>query len=148
MGEYNFDKVAKKLSSKCSLSKISNKDVLVDGKDYEAVYREMAHKPTTNILINPMKEGEEVELEVGPGKSSLIWMVTTKSDLTREEGTRIVTFEVNGDRWFIPFTDHNTDLDRRGGQEKSTEDKGQVGLLMPGVAVGLKANVGDETVAT
>ena len=61
-----------------------------------------------------MKEGEDVEVEVGPGKSSLIRMVTTKSDFAREEGTRIVT-------------DQNTDLDRgedgRNPQEPRRSDR-------------------------
>ena len=32
-------------------------------------------------------------VEVGPGMSSLIWLVTTKSDFAREEGTRLIAYQ-------------------------------------------------------
>ena len=58
-------------------------------------------------------------------------MVTAKSDVTREEGTHIVT-------------DQNIALcSGRGG---STGAKGEVGLPIPGVVVGLKFKVGYEKV--
>ena len=37
LGEYKFDKAAEELRSKYGSSKISNKDVLVNWKDYKAV---------------------------------------------------------------------------------------------------------------
>ena len=40
-----------------------------------------------------MKEGGAVELEVGPGKSSLIRMVTKKIEFAREEVTHLVTYQ-------------------------------------------------------
>ena len=55
-----------------------------------------------------------VEVEFGPGKSSHIWMVTSKSDFTREEGTRFVAFEENEESWFVPIMDHTVALDRGG----------------------------------
>jgi len=151
LGEYNFEKAAEELRSKFGTADISDKDVLShalypkvfeDWKEYELVYGDVAHQLPTNLFLNPMKEGEEVEVEVGPGKSSLIRLVTTESDFAREEGTRLVTFEVNGERWFIPVTDQNAALDSGGGREKSTGADGEVGSPMPGVVVGLKVRSG------
>ena len=51
----------------------------------------MAHQLPTNILLNPTKNGEEVEIEIGTRNSSLIRLVTTKYDFAREEVTRLVT---------------------------------------------------------
>ena len=111
------------MRSKYGLSKISNKEILIDWKDYEAIYGTVSHHLPTNILLKPMKEGEEVEVEVGTRNSSLIRLVNTKSDFTRDEVTRLVT-------------DQNAALNSRGGGgEKSTGEKGEVGLPMPGVVV-------------
>ena len=51
----------------------------------------MAHQLPTNILLNPTKNGEEVEIEIGTRNSSLIRLVPTKYDFAREEVTRLVT---------------------------------------------------------
>ena len=81
-----------------------------------------------------MKEVEEVEVDIFTGKSSLIWMVTTKSESVTKYGNRIVT-------------DQNAALGSRGGQDKSTGAEGEVGSPMPGFVLGLKVNVVYETVA-
>ena len=129
LGGYNFDKAAKELSSKYGLSNISNKYVLVDWKDYDTVYSSVKHKIPTNLFINLMKEGGEVEVKVGTGKSSLIMMVTTESEFAREEGTPLVTYQ-------------NSTLDSEGGWDKSTIAKGEVGSPMLRVVVGFKVKVG------
>ena len=43
LGEYNFDKATKYLRSKYRLSEISYNDILIDWKDYEAVYSNVVH---------------------------------------------------------------------------------------------------------
>ena len=55
LGWYNSDKAAKELRSKYSSSEISNKGVLVDWKDYEAVYGNVAHQLPSNLFLNPIK---------------------------------------------------------------------------------------------
>ena len=57
LGEYNFDKAAEELRSKYKLSEIYDKEILINFKDYEVVYGNVAHQLPTNILLNPMKEG-------------------------------------------------------------------------------------------
>ena len=71
-----------------------------------------------------------MQVQVGPGKLSLIRLVTTDFDFERKEGTCIVT-------------DQNSAIGISGGREKSTGYEGEVGLTMPGVVVGLKVMVGD-----
>ena len=73
-----------------------------------------------------------MEVEVFPGKLSLISLITIESNFVREEGTRLIT-------------NQNTALDSWGGREKSKGAKGEVKSPMPGVFVGLKVKVGDET---
>ena len=45
------------LRSKYDSPDISNKDVLVNWKDYEAVYGDVEHQLPTNLFLNLMKEG-------------------------------------------------------------------------------------------
>ena len=66
---------------------------------------------------------------------SCIWLVTTESDFTREEGTCLIAYQ-------------NAALNKRGGGDKYTGAKGgEVGSLNPGVLIGLKVKVVDEMVA-
>ena len=69
----------------------------------------------------------------------------------REDGTRVVAFEVNGERWFMPVTDNSSQTE--GSVREKASGLGSVGSPMPGVVVGLKVKIGDkvkegETVAT
>ena len=133
LGEYTFDKAAKELRSKYVLSTIYDKHVIFYWKDYKAIYVNVSHQLTTNIFLDSMEKGEEVELKVVPRKVSFIWLVATKSDLAREEGTRLVTYQ-------------NSALNKRGaGGGGSIEAEGEVQLPMPGVVTALKVEVGDET---
>ena len=54
-----------------------------------------------------------VEVEVGPVKLSLKWLVTTKYDFSREEGNRLIM-------------DQNAALDSRVGKDKSMGAEGKV----------------------
>ena len=58
----------------------------------------------------------------------------------QEDGTRIVVFQVNGEAWYMPVTDHSSETERNV-REKATEP-GHVGSPMSGVIVGLKIKAG------
>jgi pyruvate carboxylase len=96
----------------------------------------------THIFLNPMKPGEEVEIEFEEGKDLLVRLVTIGD--VNEDGFRKVVFEVNGEQWILPVTDLS-DEGKRTVREKAT-DNGDVGAPMPGVVVGLKVHVGDKVV--
>jgi pyruvate carboxylase len=57
------------------------------------------------------------------------------------DGRRLVTFEVNGERWFIPVTDQK--IQATGASREKAGAPGSVGSPMPGVIVGLKVKIGD-----
>ena len=78
------------MRSKYGSSGIPDKYVLVNWKDYKAVYRNVLHQIPTNQFPKPMKEGVYVEVEVVTGKLSLIRLVTTKSKFIKEERTHII----------------------------------------------------------
>mmetsp|Transcript_7028 Transcript_7028/g.6663 ORF Transcript_7028/g.6663 Transcript_7028/m.6663 type:complete len:1239 (-) Transcript_7028:182-3898(-) len=157
LGDYDFEEAEIQLKAKYGEKYITIKDVLshalypdvfVDWKNYQAVYGDTEDLPT-HLFLNPLDEGDEVELELSPGDSYLIKLVTRGS--LREDGTRVPTFEVNGERWFMPVTDHSQES--AGTRKEKATEPGQVGSPMPGVVVGLKVKVGDtvaegESIAT
>ncbi len=153
--DYDFDAAEAKL--KATYTDISDKDILshalypqvfIDWKEFEAVYGEVGNLPT-HLFLNPMAEGDEITLEQGAGRSFLIKLLSLGE--VKEDGTRVVVFQVNGERWFMPVTDNN--LQEEGSVREKAKGPGTVGSPMPGVIVKMDAKVGDmvtegETVAT
>ena len=158
MGEYHFDKERAELSKRYGKNAISEKDLLsyalypnvfADWKDFESVYGEVGLLPT-HLFLNPMKVGEEVVVDRGPGKQLIVKLVSIQEP---EPGatTRLVLFEVNGEQLYMPVTDHSLE----GGDvvREKAGAPGTVGSPLAGVIVGLKVKVGDsvqegDTVAT
>jgi pyruvate carboxylase len=154
---YDFDEEREALESKYGKKYITEKDLLSyalypevfkEWKEFEAVYGEVEGLPT-NLFLNPMKVGQEVELDLGPGRSKSVKLVSM-SDVN-EDGTRMVLFEVNGEQMFMPVTDHS--VESEGSVREKAGAPGTVGSPMPGVVVGVKVKAGDiikegDTVAT
>jgi len=145
--DYDFEAAETKLKATYGESAISSKDVLshalypdvfIDWKAFEVVYGEVGNLPT-HLFLNPMKEGDEIELFEGVGRSYLIKMIS-KGEV-KDDGTRVVVFEVNGERWFMPVTDHS--LEAAGAQREKASGPGTVGSPMPGVIVKMNVKVGD-----
>jgi len=123
-------------------------EVFSEFKQFRATLGRVGLLPT-RLFVNPMKIGEEVEIEFEEGKKMLIKLVTVGD--VNEDGIRKVVFEVNGESWYLPVTDLSSEGERTV-REKASAD-GDVGAPMPGVVVGLKVHVGDkveegESVAT
>jgi pyruvate carboxylase len=145
--DYDFDKERSELTSKYGENLVSEKDLLsyalypevfIDWKDFEAVFGDVSQLPT-HLFLNPMRPGDEVEMDLASGKGMIIKMVSIQD--VQKDGTRLVTFEVNGEPWVMPITDHSQ-------QDAVVREKagapGTVGSPMPGVIVGLKVKEGDE----
>jgi pyruvate carboxylase len=157
LDDYNFETAENELKSTYGENQITSKetlshalypDVFVDWKNFESVYGNVGSLPT-HIFLNPLKEGDEIELELEKGRELLIKCISLGQ--VRPDGTRVVAFEVNGERWFMPVTDNSSQTE--GSQREKASGPGSVGSPMPGVVVGLKVKVGDtieegETVAT
>eukprot|EP00804_Cyclotella_cryptica_P025245 CCRYP_010356-RA/>CCRYP_010356-RA protein AED:0.04 eAED:0.04 QI:225/1/1/1/1/1/3/119/1229 len=147
LSDYNFDEASKLLKEKFGAKYITDKDVLsyslypnvfTEWKDYEAVFGEVTKLPT-DLFLNPMVEGDEVEFDLSPGRRVIIKLVSISQ--ARDDGSRTVTFEVNGERWFMPVTDQSVikDADIR----RKASGPNEIGSPMPGVIVGLKVKEGD-----
>jgi len=144
---YDFEEATELLKGTYGES-IDNKDVLShalypkvfeDWKRYQSVYGNTGKIPT-HIFLNPLSEGDEIELELDEGKTFLI--KCSSLEKTRDDGTKNVAFDVNGERWFIPVTDNS--VEAVGAKREKAAGPGDVGSPMPGVVVGVKVEVGDE----
>ena len=148
--DYDFDEAEILLKEKYGARYITEKDVLShalypnvfsEWKEFESIYGEVS-KLATDLFLSPLKEGDEVEIELRPrrgGQRVIVKLVSITPP--REDGSRTVTFEVNGERWYMPVTDLNViqDADVR----RKASGPGEVGSPMPGVIVGLKVKEGD-----
>jgi pyruvate carboxylase len=144
---YDFEKESDILKARYGESQVTEKDLLsyalypdvyVDWKKFAVLYGDVGKLPTHSFLT-PMKKGQEVEIEIGSGQMLIVKLVSIQD--IKEDGTRTVVFEVNGESWYMPVTDHSSE-DERVVREKAT-DPGQVGSPMSGVIVNLKVKVGD-----
>merc|ERR1711935_438814 len=154
--EYNFDQERESLQSAYG-ARISEKDLLSyalypnvfkDWKEYESVYGNVDDLPT-HLFLNPMKEGQEVNLDLGKGRSRVIKLVSIQD--VDESGSRQVLFEINGEPNYISVTDPSAAVE--GVSREKAGAPGTVGSPMPGVVVGVLVKPGDEinegeTVAT
>ena len=155
---YDFDKTMKELQKRYGEKNIHEKDLLSyalypkvyeEWKEFEGIYGDVGKLPT-HVFLNPMSEGEEVEVKIGEGKTLIVKLVSIQD--AAEDATRVVLFEVNGEQWYIPVTDLSTENSRLI-REKAKSGTGDVGSPMSGVIVGIKVKVGDqveegETLAT
>ena len=149
LDDYDFESAAASLRSKYGESVISDKDVLShalypkvfeEWKIFERVFGDISGLPT-NLFLNPMEIDDEVELEISHGRSFLV-KLTSIQTTPSSDGTRQVTFTINGEQWFFNVVDENMSSETSA-REKAGEP-GTVGAPMPGVIVGLKVDVGDE----
>jgi len=99
---YNFDVAEVQLKEKYGDKYITNKDVLshalypnvfIDWKNYEVVYGQVGQLPT-HLFLNPLEEGNEVELQLDEGRAYIIRCLSIGS--VDADGRRLVSFEVNG----------------------------------------------------
>jgi len=157
LNDYDFEETRESLEAAYGKSNIDEKELLSyalypgvykDWKDYETVYGDVSMLPT-EVFLNPMKVGQEVDIEFGKGRSRVIKLVAIED--VDDSGSRRVLFEVNGEQSYISVTDQSIEIE--GGVREKAGAPGTVGSPMPGVVVGVKVKVGDkisegDTVAT
>eukprot|EP00308_Calcidiscus_leptoporus_P024260 CAMPEP_0119373062 /NCGR_PEP_ID=MMETSP1334-20130426/23605_1 /TAXON_ID=127549 /ORGANISM="Calcidiscus leptoporus, Strain RCC1130" /LENGTH=1251 /DNA_ID=CAMNT_0007390719 /DNA_START=133 /DNA_END=3888 /DNA_ORIENTATION=+ len=114
--------------------------VYADWQAFQGLFGDVGHLPT-HLFLNPMKEGDEVELELDSGRAFLLKLVSIPT--ADDDGIRKVIMEVNGERWFLPVKDASLVTKGTSKEKASPSDAGAVGAPMPGVVVGVKVKVGD-----
>jgi len=149
---YDFDKAESELKETYSeaLGEITQQDVLSHAlypnvfnqwQEFKKVYGEVENLPT-ELFLKPLKEGEEVLLDMESGNRFYVKMLSIPPP--DANGCRQVIMEVNGERWFLPITDTKYvegNVERR--EKAADDDKGSIGAPTPGVVVTLKVKAGD-----
>lgn len=153
--DYDFDEEHKflmekhqQVSSKDALSFAMYPEVFEDWKAFAKTYGTVEKLPT-GVFLNPMKVGDEVEIDVEFGKTRNVYLTAIRD--VEKDGKRVVIFEMNGEAMYMPVTDHSA-AGTQTVREKA-EGPGNIGAPMPGVIVGVAVKVGDkiaegDTVAT
>ncbi|KAL3792853.1 hypothetical protein HJC23_004778 [Cyclotella cryptica] len=157
--DYDFKEAEKNLKEAFGDARISFKEVLSHAM-YPKVFKEyLAHEKQygsienlpTHLFLRPMAVGEESLLHLGPGKDYYIRLAAIDG-LDKDLGTRTVTLEVNGEKWFIRTPDNVTPLESESGgggslkrrEKKDPTVKGSIGTPMPGQIVAVNVQEGDE----
>eukprot|EP00325_Prymnesiales_sp_UTEX-LB-985_P003378 CAMPEP_0174704466 /NCGR_PEP_ID=MMETSP1094-20130205/8048_1 /TAXON_ID=156173 /ORGANISM="Chrysochromulina brevifilum, Strain UTEX LB 985" /LENGTH=1223 /DNA_ID=CAMNT_0015902527 /DNA_START=50 /DNA_END=3721 /DNA_ORIENTATION=- len=144
---YDFDAEGERLKKQYG-SKITFKDVLshalypnvfTEWKSYEEVYGKVSGLPT-HLFLKPMKEGDEVTLDMDEGRQFIMKMSSIPEP--NADGQRLVIMELNGEQWFMPVLD--TTIESKTARREKAGAPGTVGATMPGVIVAIKVKEGDE----
>jgi pyruvate carboxylase len=148
MKDYDFEKEQTLLREKYGQRNVDEKDLLSyalypkvfeEWKEFTANYGNVGKLPT-GVFLNPMKVGEEVEIELKRGKVLNVHLTSIRD--AEPDGTRVVVLEVNGEARYVPVTDQSV-AGSQAAREKAS-GPGAVGAPMPGVIVGVGVKVGDK----
>jgi pyruvate carboxylase len=146
--DYDFDLERDGLQKMYGESHITDKELLsyalypnvfTEWKEFEAVYGNVELLPT-HLFLNPMKVGQEVEIDLGPGNQRVVKLVSI-GDVS-EEGSSRVLLEVDGENIYFSVTDHSAVTE--GMIREKAKGAQQVGSPMPGVVVNVKVKAGDK----
>lgn len=117
---------------------------------YERVFDEFAkfqHKygdlsilPTVNFFYG-LQAGEEIAVDIEPGKTLIIKYLTTSNP--HADGTRTVFFELNGQPREITVTDLSIETKGAAAIKADPANPCHVGATMPGMVVNVAVKVGD-----
>ena len=70
------------------------------------VYGKVGDLPT-HLFLKPLEEGEEVTIEIEKGRNVIVKLCSVLP--ADADGVRQVIMELDGERWFVPITDHSVE---------------------------------------
>jgi pyruvate carboxylase len=103
--------------------------VFLDYEKFVALYGNVSPIPTTAFFYG-MQTGEEIAVEIEKGKTLIIRYLTTGEP--REDGTRTVFFELNGQPREVNVPDRSLEASLHKAPKADRDDPDQVAAPMPG----------------
>eukprot|EP01125_Pyxidicula_operculata_P017763 TRINITY_DN6264_c0_g1_i1.p1 TRINITY_DN6264_c0_g1~~TRINITY_DN6264_c0_g1_i1.p1 ORF type:complete len:1189 (-),score=354.24 TRINITY_DN6264_c0_g1_i1:162-3728(-) len=149
MAPYDFDSAKKKLAKQFD-KQVTEEDVInyalypkvtEEFLTFQKTYGDVSVIPTSKFFA-PLKQDEEVEIEIERGKKLLV-RLSAVGDTLNDKGEREAFFELNGTprTLLIPDMEATKVIVQR---EKATSAPGSIGAPMPGVVVNINVAVGDK----
>jgi len=111
------------------LSYLLYPQVFKDFLEHEQKYSDTSTIPTANFFFG-MQSGEETSIEIERGKTLIVRFLTTGS--VREDGTRTVFFELNGQQRDIRVLDRSVEAIRPRHPKAEPTNANHVSAPMPG----------------
>ena len=99
----------------------------------------------TPVFFHGMTAGEEIAVEIEPGKTLIIKFLTVGD--AHHDGTRTVFFELNGQPREVTVVDHSLQSDIVERLKADAKNPKQIGASMPGLVVVVAVQSGDQVVA-
>ncbi len=99
----------------------------------------------TNAFWYGLQAGEEISVEIEPGKTLLIKFLTTSD--AREDGTRTVFFELNGQPREVAVADRSLEGKLHKNPKADSDDLDQIGAPMPGKVSSVAVKKGQQVKA-
>ena len=94
--------------------------VFKDWMVFEKIYGLMGDLPT-HAFLHPMEIGDELNFAVDKGRRFFL-RLSGIGPVDPSSGARIVSFEVNGERWFIRTTDETSVMVAGGSSGAASQD--------------------------
>jgi pyruvate carboxylase len=111
----------------------------------QAKYSDLSVLPTPAFFYG-MEKGEEVSIEIEPGKTLIVKFLTVGEP--QPDGKRVVYFELNGQPREVLITDRSLDAGAVKGRPKADAGNAKhVAAPMPGAVVAVAVAVGEEVAA-
>jgi pyruvate carboxylase len=144
-----FDKAAADLRQKTNespsiedvLSYLLYPEVYLQFADHRKRYGDTSVIPTANFFYG-LQPGEEIAVEIEKGKTLIIRFHTVSE--IREDGTRTVFFELNGQPREVRIVDRSAAATVQRPPKADIGDPNQIGAPMPGKVSTIAVNKGDE----
>ena len=132
--------VGGKASSREVLSWLLYPRVFQDFAAHRAKYGDVSVLPTPAFLEGP-KPGEELAVDIEPGKTLVIRLLTVGEP--HADGTRTVFFELNGQPRSVSIADKSLESQVQRRPKAVAGDAREVGAPMPGLIVTVAVRAGD-----
>ncbi len=137
--KYNYEAEERELTSYALYPKVFE-DYIKDKKEYEEVWR-----IGSDVFFHGLMEGETSEISLDEGKTLIVSLIEIGKLL--DDGTRNLTFEINGNRRTVSVTDNKVE---RAGNIKvavtmaDLDNDREVGASIPGKIVKVNIEEGQE----
>src|SRR5439155_13730101 len=123
------------------LSYILCPQVFLDFQKHENAYDNTSVLPTPAFFYG-LNSGEEINVEIEPGKTLIIKYLTTSDP--HEDGTRTVFFELNGQPRSVNVADRSLEGVAHKHPKADDDDPNHVAAPMPGKVSSVNAKKGQE----